>query len=177
MSLIKVPTLIAPFLGTFNGRTDQEDPLKTFRFHIEIENFSRFGFAKCSKLQAQTDVVEYREGGDNTTPKKSPGLTKFPNITLSRGQILAAGAGDADIMDWYQQVFDVSAKKPGSTGKFRRDIDIVQFDKEGTEVARWRVDQCWPAEHAPFGDLDAMASENSIEEMVLAHEGYRKVAA
>ncbi len=170
---IVVPKLI-PFLGIF-GRTDQEDPLKVFRFHIEIENFSRFGFQKCSKLQAQTDVVEYREGGQNTTPQKSPGLTKFPNITLERGQILAAGAGDKDIMDWYQQVFDISAKKPGSSPKFRRDVDIVQFNKEGDEVARWRVVEAWPAEASPHGDFDAMQSDNSIESMTLAHEGFRRV--
>jgi phage tail-like protein len=167
-----LPLIVVPFLGTFN-RTDQDDPLKVFRFHIEIESFSRFGFSKMSGLERQTDVVEYREGGDNTTISKSPGLTKFPDVTLERGQILAAGKGNLDILKWATQVYDASAKGPSSSGAFRRDVDIVQFDKEGTEVHRWRLKDCWPRNDKPISDLDAMASNNSLQTMVLVHEGFR----
>lgn len=178
MSLIVKADLITlkGFLATF-GRTDQEDPLKVFRFHVEIDGFARFGFQKVSGLQAQTEKVEYREGGSNTTVQKSPGLTKYPDITLERGQILAAGAGDNDILTWYRQVFDVSAKKANSSAAFRRDIDLVQFDKEGTEVKRWRVYEAWPSDFTPMGDLDGQSSNDSIEKMVIAHEGFDLVPA
>lgn len=159
------------YLKTF-GRTDQEDPLKVFRFQIEIENFARFGFKSCSGLEAQTDVTEYREGGANTTVQKSPGLTKFPDLTLERGQILASGSGDLDIVTWYKAVFDVSAKRPKSSKVFRRDIDIVQFDKEGEEVKRWRVVEAWPSQFKAMGDLDGQSSDNSLERMVITHEGF-----
>jgi phage tail-like protein len=167
--------IMAAFLSTF-GRTDQEDPLKAFRYHIEIENFARFGFSKVSGLNGKTDVVKYREGGQNSTPQKSPGLTEFGDLTFERGVILAAGAGDRDIMNWYNQVFDVSAKTAASTGKFRRDIDIVLFNKEGDEAGRWRVLECWPSEHSPTGDLDAMSSNNVIEKMTITHEGVRRIS-
>jgi phage tail-like protein len=161
----------APFLGTF-GRTDAEDPLKVFRFHIEIEGFSRFGFQKVGGLEAQTDVTEYREGGQNATVQKSPGLTKFPDLTFERGQVLASGAGGEDILAWYSQVFDVSAKVAKSVGSFRRDIDIVQFNKEGNEVRRWRVVEAWPSQFKAMGDADAESSDNSIESMTVTHEGF-----
>lgn len=162
------------YLGIFN-RTSQEDPLGNFLFVVEIDGFSRFGFTKCSELEAKTEVIEYREGGDNTTPRKSPGQTKFSDITLSRGQILKAGAASEDIMTWYQQVFDISAKKPGAKADFRRTIEIVQFTREGVEAARWRVKEAWPLNFKPFGALDASASDNSITEMVICHEGFSPV--
>jgi phage tail-like protein len=163
---------IEKFLETFN-RTDQEDPLKVFRFHVEIDNFARFGFSKVSGLKTQTDVIEYREGGQNTTVQKSPGLTKFPNITLERGQVLSAGAGDKDVLVWATQVFDVSSRIAGSTKNFRRSIDVVQYDKEGTEVRRWKIIEAWVVTYTPFTDLDGSSSANSIEVMEIAHEGYR----
>ena len=163
---------VIKFLSTF-GRTDQEDPLKVFRFFIEIENFARFGFKSCSGLEAQTDVTEYREGGNNATVSKSPGLTKFTDLTLERGQILASGMGGDDVIEWAKQVFDVGSKTGASSGTFRRDIDIVQYDKEGEEVRRWRVTECWPAQFKATGDLDGQSSDNSIEKMVITHEGFR----
>lgn len=162
------------FLQTFN-RTDAEDPLKTFRYHVEIQQFARFGFSKCTGLSAQTAVVAYREGGQNTTEQKSPGLTTFGNVTLERGQIFASGFGDKDILNWYLRVFNISAKTANSPKDFRRQVDIVQFDKEAVERYRWRLVQCWPTDVKPLGDLEALSNNNSIEQCVLTHEGFRLV--
>lgn len=158
------------FLSTFN-RTDQEDPLKVFRFQVEIANFTRFGFAKVTGLTAETEVTEYREGGNNATVEKSPGLTKFSDVTLERGQIIASNKGEFDLLRWYNQVFDVSSKR-GSPGVFRRTVDVVQFNKEGREVKRWRLANAWPKTHSPVPDLDALSSANSIEKIVIVYEGH-----
>ena len=158
------------------GRTTAEDPLMVYTFVIEIEGFKRFGFSKCSRLAAETAKTEYREGGDNATAKKIPGLTTFPDITLERGQTInTPNAGGTDVLDWYQLVFDVAAKKPISSGNFRREIDIVQFDKEGNEAYRWRLTNAWPTQIQPNGDLDAMSSDVSIETMTICYEGFRLV--
>jgi phage tail-like protein len=163
------------FLSIF-GRTSQEDPLKVFNYVVEIQGFARFGFSKCSAPQPTTEDIKYREGGQNATVLKSPGLTSFGDITLDRGQILAAGAGSKDILNWYQQVFDVRNKTSASSGTFRLDVDIVQFNKEGVEVLRWRLKNCWPKGMKPFSDLDALQSENSIEQMILVNEGFYLVS-
>lgn len=162
---------IKPFLATFQ-RTDQEDPNKVFRYHIEVDSFARFGFSKMTGLSAKTEVVKYREGGMNATPQKSPGQTDFPDITFERGQVLSAGMGSLDILNWYTQVFNVSAATAASSTTFRRDIDVVQFNKEGDEVLRWRMEECWPSDVKPFPDLDALSSNNVIESMTITHEGY-----
>lgn len=160
------------YLGTFN-RADQEDPLKVFAYAIEIENFVRAGFSECSGLTPTTDIIEYREGNGPTTPLKSPGLTKFADLTLKRGRILAAGAGDEDFMLWYSQVYDAAARVPKSSGTFRRTIDILVFDKEGKVALRYRVRNAWPSSWTPIGDgLNATNSANMIESLTIAHEGF-----
>lgn len=161
------------FLSTFN-RTSQEDPLKVFRFAIEIENFARFGFAECSGLSPDTDVSEYREGTDPSTPRKSPGMTKFGDLDFKRGKILAAGAGDTDIADWYNQTFNASARRPAAAKVFRRSLDVVVFDREGVEVVRYRVLQAWCKAWKPIGDgLKGLGSDDLIESMTVVNEGFR----
>lgn len=161
------------FLGIFN-RTSQEDPITNFRFHIEIENFARFGFLKASGLEAKTEMIKYREGGQNTTARKSPGQTEFSDVTLSRGVILAAGQGDKDVMLWYSQVFRISSKI-GQSATFRRDVDVVEIDREGKEARRWKLHEAWPSTVKPSPDKDALGSDSLLEEMTLCHEGFELV--
>lgn len=161
------------FLSTFN-RTTQEDPVKTFAFTIEVDGFVRAGMASVKGLTMKTDAVPYREGGDAATEKQSPGLTKQSPLQISRGQIVAPGYGD-DFGIWYQQVFDVSKKRSGTAKNFRKDIDIVQLDGEGNEVARWHVTNAWPSEYTPFGDLDGSESKNAFESLTLQHEGCKRI--
>lgn len=159
------------FLQTFS-RTDAEDPLAAFRFLVEIDGFARSGFQKVSGLEATIEQLKYREGGNNTTIRKSPGLTEFSDLVLERGQIFSAGVGDKDVYNWYKQGFDVSARTAKSSRTFRRDIEIVQLDKEGNEAARWRLFEAWVAKLKPMSDLDAQGNEHSIETLTIAYEGF-----
>ena len=45
----------------------------------------RSASARSSALKRTTEVVKHREGGDNSTDRKSPGRTKYEAITLERG--------------------------------------------------------------------------------------------
>lgn len=155
------------------ARSSNEDPLKAFRFRIVIDGFARAGFSECTGLERQTDVVEYREGAGNETPEKSAGLTKFPDITLKRGQIIGSQkGGDDDFLNWCQQVFNVASA--GNAENYRKDIDIEQYSARNVRVRVWRVSNCWPSNFKPMGDLKADGSENSVETLVISHEGFGK---
>lgn len=157
-------------------RAATEDPLKAFRFRIEIDGVTRAGFTECTGLSRETEIAEYREGGMNDTPQKSAGLSRYPNIVLKRGQIIgSAQGGDDDFLIWAQDVHDVSAG--GNTMNYRRNLDIVQYDALNQEVRRWPVYEAWPCKLIPFGDLNAMSSENLVETLELAHEGFSPPAS
>ena len=156
------------------ARASVEDPIKVFRYQIEIDGFIRAGFSEVTGLVKETDVVEYREGGQNETPQKSAGLTKFPDLTFKRGQIFGSlRGGDNDFYDWAQQVHDVAAG--GNAANYRRDIEVVQYSSSNLEIRRWRLSQCWPRSFKASSDLAGLTSDNSIEEIIVTYEGFELV--
>jgi len=156
-----------------SGRSAVDDPLKVTRFRIEIDGFTRAGFSECSGLSDESEVTEYREGGDEMTVRKSPGLTKYDDITLKRG-IMAESTqgGDFDLWDWREQVRKIGTNEVPM--EFRKTIDIVQYNRSNKEVRRWRVREVWPSKLVAVPNLDAKSSDDAIEEMVLVQEGYDK---
>lgn len=154
------------------GRSSRQDPLKVFRFIVEVPGFVRSGFRYCSGLHETTEKVQYREGGMNESAQKSAGLTTYDDITLRRGQIIDQNiGGDLDFYIWRIQV--ASVKTIGYNDfDYRRDITIVQRGRAGEDARRWDVYEAWPCEMRAMSDLDGLTNDDSIEELVLANEGW-----
>src|SRR5438034_299098 len=100
------------------------DPFVNFNFHVEIDGISRGAFQEVSGLDSTVDVVEHREGGQNTTPYKFPGQTKHANIVLKYGMV-----ADHELFDWHKSVVDGDID--------RRNGSVILLDRKGQEVARW----------------------------------------
>lgn len=154
------------------ARSSVEDPLKNFRFLVYVDGFARAGFSACSKLESSTEDIKYREGGDNTSPKKSAGLTDFANITLKRGVIIDEAQND--FYNWMTEVHDVQSKGIAARD-YRRDIEIVEVERGGLVVVRWRVVNAFPVRFLAMSDLEGLGNDSVIEELELAHEGFSKV--
>lgn len=147
------------------------DIWRNFKFEVEVDGFVRAGFSKVTGLKQTTEIIEYREGGENETPRKLPGQTKFDNITLERGKTI-----DTDFTDWAGQVFTIDARD-GAQGddNFRKRVVIYLKDKSGARVRKWTLVQTWPTEYSA-GDLDASSNEVLVNSLVLAHEGMKEEA-
>lgn len=104
--------------------TTRIDPFRAFNFLVELDGISQASFQECSGLDASTDSVDYREGGDPNHVRKLTGLNKYSPITLKRG------ITDSDeLWQWRQTVIDgKTQRKSGS---------IVLLDEAGTEKLRW----------------------------------------
>lgn len=138
------------------------DALRTFNFLVEVDGIAQASFSECSGLETTTEVIDHREGGDNTTVRKLPGKTTYSDITLK------AGMTDSKVLwTWRQQVIE---------GKFqRKNGSIVVFDLANkTEVARWNFVNAWPTKW-DGGSFNAKGNEVAIETLVLAHEGLTRV--
>lgn len=137
------------------------DPYRNFNFIVEIDGIKQAGFSDCSGFGASTDPIEYREGGENTTVRKLPGVTKYPNITLKWGL-----TDSRELYDWYNNIVKgIVVRKTGS---------IVLYDLDGiTEKVRWNFVNAWPTKwNGPA--FSAKANDISIETLELAHEGIER---
>lgn len=136
------------------------DPYLNFNFLVEIDGISRAAFQEASGFDSTIDVVEHREGGENTTPRKLPGMTKYSNIVLKRGV-----TDDVELYQWHRQTVHGNVQ--------RRNGSIVLLDRQGVEQARWNFVNAWPTKwDGP--DFNAEGNDVAIETFELAHEGLER---
>jgi phage tail-like protein len=136
------------------------DPYGNFNFRVEIDGITRAAFHEVSGFDSTIDVIEHREGGDNTTPRKLPGMTKHSNIVLKWGM-----TDDAQLYQWHRDAINGDIE--------RRNGSIVLLDRRGQEVLRWNFFAAWPSKwDGP--DLNAEGNDVSIETLELAHEGVQR---
>lgn len=140
---------------------------KKFKFIVEIDApFASAGFQKCSALEAEVAKVEYSEGG-SLIPDKSPGRVTFSDITLERG-----ATKDKDAHDWFVQVVDASANSGLVDPKYKRNLAVVQQDRDGKTLRRWDVSGAWPVKFTA-GEWDNEADENVIEMLTLTYDFFK----
>jgi hypothetical protein len=52
----------------------RQDPLRDFRYRLEIDGIEQAGFAEVAIGDSSADPIEYREGDELTTVRKLNGL-------------------------------------------------------------------------------------------------------
>lgn len=139
------------------------DPYGNFNFQVEIEGIIRAAFQEASGFDSSIDITEHREGGENTTMRKLPAMTKYSNITLKWGV-----TADRDLYDWHRQWVT------GAPEATRRNGSIVLWDRAGQETVRWNFFNAWPAKWTG-PSFNAEGNDVAIEMLELAHEGLERV--
>ncbi len=140
---------------------DIKDPWGNFNFLVEIDGISRAAFHEVSGFDSTIDVIEHREGGENTTLHKLPGMTKYSNLVLKWGI-----TDDVQLYQWHRQVVNGEIQ--------RKNGSIVLLDRAGQEVARWNFIRAWPSKY-DGPDFNAEGNDIAIETLELAHEGVERV--
>jgi phage tail-like protein len=140
----------------------RNDPLRNFRFRLEIGGINEAHFSEVTGFDTQTDAIDYREGDEPTHVRKLPGLTKYGNVTLKRGI-----TDSMDLYNWYKDVV---------AGKIRREtVAIIVLDEVGNDKARFQITEAWPCKYDPM-DLNAKGNDVSIEMLELCNEGVERTA-
>jgi len=134
------------------------DPYLGARFFVEIDGVDQGGFTECTGLQAEVEVSDYQEGGNNGYIHKLVGRTKFTNVVLKRGV-----TDSSDLWDWFQDV---------SRGQIeRKDVSVVLYNSVQEEVRRWNLREAFPAKWVGPA-FNATAPAVGIETLELAHHGF-----
>lgn len=143
----------------------RQDPLRTFRYRLEIDNIQQAGFAEVAVGDLSTDPIEYREGDEPTTVRKLNGLNKYGNVTLKWGI-----TDSKELADWHQLVVDDATPLDDA----RRNVVIRVQDEAGQEKAAFEVVKAWPCKFDP-SDLNAKGNEAAIDTLELCNEGIRRI--
>ena len=143
---------------------------KRFKFIVEIDGVAVSKWTKAGPLEHETAVVEQHEGG-SLIPVKEPGRVKFSDLNLERG-----ATSDRDFFNWAKLVSDVAANSGEVGEEYKKNLDIVQQDRDGTTLCRWRVYNAWPTKFKA-GDWDNDADENVMESGTLTYDYYDVIEA
>jgi phage tail-like protein len=157
----------------FSVNANRLDPYKNFKFRVQWDGRYVAGVSKVSALKRTTEVVRHREGGDESTSRKSPGRTEYDAITLERGV-----THDLEFELWANKVWsyaNAQAQVPDqetSLADFRKNLTIELYNEAGQKVIAYQVFRAWVSEYQPLADLDANANAVLIAQMKLECEGW-----
>jgi phage tail-like protein len=142
-----------------------------FMFRLKWDGRYVAGLSKCSALKRITEVIEHREGGDPSSPRKSPGRTKYEPLTLERGV-----THDLEFERWANKVWNYGSGLGSqvSLKDFRKEILIEMYNEAGQLVIAYKVYRCWVSEFQALPDLDANANAVAIQHIKIENEGWER---
>jgi phage tail-like protein len=138
---------------------NRPDPLRGFRFVLEIEGITSGGFTRVKGISREVKYESYREGGVVEYEHKLITQVSYPVVVLERGLALD------DLWKWAQATADGEVK--------RRTVWIRLQDESSRPSWAWQIEYALPVKWTAT-DLDASASPVVMESLELAHHGLRK---
>ena len=187
-------------------RNLSSDPLRNFKFIVQIvpgtnspvpASIQKMGFMTADGFGIANEVIQYREGGDNTTTRKMPGQTDYGPITFGRGMLSApvgpnaAASNGYETYQWLLQVFSVveggGTGGPGQDFRANIAVDVLEHPVTNTGAAaglnnppptkaRFLIYNAWPMA-MNWSGLDAGGNAIMIESLQVAHEGFTPIYA
>lgn len=140
------------------------DPYLAFSFLVEIEGIVTGGFTEVDGLQAEIEVKEYREGGQNDYVHKLAGPARYPsNLVLKRGL-----TDSTTLWQWCQDTLQGDVE--------RKNGSVILLDSAGQEAWRWNFIDAYPVKWSG-PSLRADSATVAVETLELAHHGLRRVSS
>jgi len=158
-------------MAQFSVNATRFDPYKSYKFRVKWDGRYVAGISKVSALKRTTDVVKYREGGDPSSERKSPGQTKYEAIILERGV-----THDKDFEQWSNKIWNYGSGLGAevSLKDFRKDIIIEIYNEAGQLAIAYKIYRCWVSEYQALPALDASGNAVAIQTLKLENEGWER---
>ena len=147
------------------------DPYKNFKFRVKWDGHYVAGISKVSPLIRRTEVIQFRDGGAQSAPRKSPGRTAFDAITLERGL-----THDTDFEQWANQTWQYGAAlgSQAALQSFRKDVVLEIYNEAGQLMIAYKIYRCWPSAYQALPELDANSTAVAIQSLTLQCEGWER---
>ena len=156
-------------MARMTPQTNRFDPYRTFRFKVKWDGRYVAGLSKMGGLKRTTEMVEFREAGENITSRKLPGKTSYTAVTLEAGVTY-----DSSFEDWANLVNDFASHSITNLGEFRKNITVDVFNEAGQKGFSYNLYRCWVSEYQALPDLDAGANAVAITTIKLEYEWFER---
>ena len=158
-------------MAEFTVNAQRRDPYKTFKFRVKWDGRYVAGVSKVGGLTRKTEAVTYREGGDHSSHRVSPGQTTYEAIKLERGV-----THDAEFEQWANKVWNYAGGlgAESSLKDFRKDLIIEVYNEAGQKALAYKVYRCWVSDFTALPELDASANAIAIQSITLQNEGWER---
>ena len=146
------------------------EPLKAFRFLVEIENsgvvVAAFSYFSGVKMEVRT--VNGRAGTDRRGVQSGiPVLTVYQPVTLSKGVV-----GDSDFLKWLHSAS--AGVYSGPTGiAMSRTLNVVALDEHGKRGVTWSLLDAMPIGYE-LEPMDSSRSEVLTESLTFSIGGIER---
>jgi phage tail-like protein len=145
------------------------DPYKNFKFRVVLDGKVVMGVSKVGALKRTTEVVKHRDGGDNSSDRKSPGRTTYDGISMERGI-----THDPKFEAWANLVHQYSGDPAMDLVNYKKDLTLEVLNERGHVAKRYFLYRCWVSEFTAMPDLDANGNSIAIENIKIELEGWAR---
>lgn len=161
LTALSCVALIALVIGVQAPSGSRPEPYMKYNFLVEIDGITEARFMEVTGLNVTVDVVEFREGGEQTAPILIPGLAHYGPLVLKNGL-----TNSNELNDWMQATVNGSMT--------RRSMSIIILNAEGSEEARYNLHEAWPSSWS-LSELDSLSVGPIVEELVIQYEKFERV--
>jgi phage tail-like protein len=151
----------------FTVNAHRFDPYKNFKFRIYLDGRAVAGVSKVSALKRTTEVVSYRSGGDNSVEFKSPGRTKYEDVTLERGV-----THDPEFERWAATVNSYAGDAATDLRNYKKSLTLEVLNLRNQPAIRYYIYNAWPNSYTAIADLNAGENAVLIQSLVLTIEAW-----
>jgi phage tail-like protein len=153
--------------------TNRFDPYRNFRFKVKWDGQYVAGLTKMTGgLKRTTEMVEFREAGENITSRKLPGKSSYTAVTFEAGITY-----DTAFEDWANLVNDFASHRITNLGQFRKNITVDLFNEAGQKALSYNLYRAWVSEYQALPDLDAAANAVAITSIKIEYEWFERDAS
>jgi phage tail-like protein len=139
-------------------------------FLVEVDGKEIGRFMEVSGLQVDVAVEEVIEGGENSYVHKLPGAMSWPNMVLKRGLMQ-----NDNFLEWLSKSSGEQFSAAGNK-LARTTAAITLVAPDGTRLRSWDFDGAFPVKwRGPT--FAASANQPAVEELEIAHHGFRARAS
>lgn len=153
----------------FVTNAHRTDPYKAFKFRVLWDDKVVMGVSKVSALKRTTEVVTHRDGGDNSSDRKSPGRTSYEAVTMERGVTHAR-----EFEAWANKIHPTAGDTSMDLVGYKKNLTLEVMNERGHVAMRYALFSCWVSEFTALPDLDANANAVAIESIKIEMEGWER---